>query len=109
MFRGETIKTVISQFPVDVSDIDILLIVYKQMGETVVQKGKEDCEIDIDNQTVTFSLTQQESLSLQPGKLSRSIVFTTTEGSRYETEPVIMEVKQTINDNIMKSDDETDM
>ena len=85
MYQGETITTTISGFPIPISDIANLYIIFKDQFQTLLEKTLADCEVS--ENTVSFKLTQQESLSLSRGMISRSVIVITKNGSRFESCP----------------------
>lgn len=85
MYQGETITTVITNFPIPISEMDELYIIFKRGCSTILEKSLKDCSIDEEEQSVTFTLTQEESLSLQQGTINRSVILITKDGSRIES------------------------
>lgn len=94
MFQGETIKTTISGLPVPVEQITAFKVIFKQMGTVVLEKNLSDCTLDTEHNTIIFRLTEQESLGLDVGTISRSVIFKVG-NDRYETKPVKIEVQGT--------------
>ena len=60
MYQGETITTTIIGFPVPVSEIKSLYIVFKNKFRVLLEKTLDDCTILEDG--VQFRLSQAESL-----------------------------------------------
>lgn len=85
MYQGETITTTISGFPVPVSEISDLRIVFWNNAKILLEKTLVDCTVS--GESISFELSQEESLSLCEGLISRSVVFTTNDGSRIESNP----------------------
>lgn len=85
MYQGETITTTITGFPIPVADIANLYIVFKNQFKTLLEKTLKDCEVS--EETVSFTLTQEESLALSRGIISRSVIVITKDGSRFESCP----------------------
>lgn len=85
MFQGETITTTISGFPIPVSDIAKLYIVFKDRSKTLLEKTLDDCTTS--GETLSFHLSQEESLSLSRGTINRSVVIITKDGTRMESCP----------------------
>lgn len=85
MYQGETIRTTISGFPVPVASIRELKIIFKNNYKTFLEKTLKDCTVS--GETVIFELTQEESLSLPTGKIDRSVIIITKDGSRIESCP----------------------
>lgn len=85
MTQGETIRTTITGFPIPVSEIADLRVIFKNNFKVLLEKTLADCTID--GETVYFTLTQQESLSLSAGKIARSVIVITKDGSRLESCP----------------------
>lgn len=72
MLDGKFIRgtTPIHRFalPFITSQLSDLTITYGQLGEVIVKKTMEDC--DVAENLVTVSLTQQESLSFSPNEIA---------------------------------------
>lgn len=101
MIRGETRKITITGFPVSVASITNLIVIYKQMGEVILQKDISDCEKNTSTNSIAFSLTQEESLSLNVGKAYRSVIFI-ADGARYEAKHVAIDIKETAYPEILE-------
>lgn len=99
MYQGETITTVISGFPVPISNIKELYIVFKNNGTTILEKTKSDCVIE--GETIKFSLTQEESLALKKGRIERSVVFLTADGKRFESDPSVFSCSATVKNEVI--------
>lgn len=86
MFQGETITTVITGFPIPISEIKDLRIVFKNnLQQTLIEKTLADCkQLEA---SVEFTLSQQESLLLSSGRIMRSVVVITKNGDRLESCP----------------------
>lgn len=85
MYQGETITTTVSGFPIPISQIAKLYIVFRNSFETLLEKTLADCSIE--GETLTFQLSQQESLLLGVGDITRSVIVITNDGSRFESCP----------------------
>ena len=83
MYQGETITTTVTGFPIPISDIKELRIVFKNNFKVLLEKTIKDCIVSEDS--ITFEITQEESLSLCSGKIDRSVVIVTNDGSRMES------------------------
>lgn len=99
MYRGETITTTISGFPVPVADIDQLYVVFRVRNRTLIEKSLEDCTVK--DEAVQFKLSQEESLRLQSGPIMRSVIVITKDGSRFESQPSEMQCGQTAKDEVL--------
>lgn len=95
MYQGETITTTISDLPVPVSEIRNLYIIFKQHSRVILEKTLADCSIDSETETIACRLTQEESLALPEGLIKRSIIAITNDGSRFESDPCILECAKT--------------
>lgn len=100
MYRGETITTTVSGFPIPVSEIKDILIVFQNDFEILIQKTLKDCTVD--GETLVFRLTQAESLQLSRGKVARKAVIITTDGTRLESCPSYISVGPTIKNEVME-------
>lgn len=85
MYQGETITTTISDLQVPVSEIANIYIIFRNKSRIFLEKTLKDCTIS--GETIEFRLTQEESLSLPQGKIERSIIVITKDGSRFESDP----------------------
>ena len=93
MYQGETITTTISGFPVPVSEIANLYIIFRSFAKILIEKTFADCTVD--GETVSFKLSQRESLNLCCGPITRSVIVVTKDGSRFESAPSVIECGQT--------------
>ena len=82
VFQGETITTDIGNLPVDITDIQTIQIIFHTVTSTILCKSNDDCKTD--GKVITCDLTQDESLSLPCGPISRTIVILTRDGARFE-------------------------
>ena len=99
MTQGETIRTTISGFPIPVSEIADLRVIFKNNFKVLLEKTLADCTID--GETVYFTLTQQESLSLGYGKVDRYAIIITKDGSRMESCPSPIACDETSKDVVL--------
>lgn len=99
MYQGETITTTVSNFPVPVSDIKEFTIRFKNKLNTYITKTLEDCVVS--GETLVFELTQEESLSLPIGKIDRSAIIITKDGSRIECCPSPIMCYETSRDEVI--------
>lgn len=99
MYQGETITTTISGFPVPISEIKDLKVLFKNNFTVLLEKGLNDCVVSDDS--ISFELSQEESLSLCTGKIDRSVVFITKDGSRIESKPSPIICNETRKDGVM--------
>ena len=61
MYRGTT-PTLIFTLPIEANTITLLNLALSQFGRVLISKGLEDAEID--GKTVSFSLSEDETLKL---------------------------------------------
>lgn len=99
MYQGETATTKITGFPVEMHDIENIHIIFISGNKIVIEKQLADCTIIEDG--VEFTLSQQESLSLNVGKVSRSCIVITKDGTRFESSPSIVSVEQTAKNEVL--------
>lgn len=99
MYQGETITTTITGFPVPISEIRDLRVIFKNGFKVLLEKNLNDCVVS--NDSISFELSQEESLSLCTGKIDRSVVFVTKDGSRIESNPSPIICSETIKDGVM--------
>lgn len=99
MYQGETVTTTISGFPIPISEIADLYIVFRNQFKTLLEKRLTDCSIS--GETLTFKLSQEESLSLGRGEIERSVIMITKDGSRLESEPSPFICSQTAKNEVL--------
>lgn len=101
MHRGETITTTMSGFPIPISNIKSLYVVFRnRLNHTLLEKALSDCTLG-DDETISFSLSQEESLKLTKGQIFRSVIIITDDGSRIESCPSPFECSQTVKDGVL--------
>lgn len=99
MYQGETITTTIKGFPIPVSSIRDLRILFSNNGRVLLEKTLADCTVS--DETVSFELTQQESLSLCTGKIFRSVIIITQDGKRMESRPSPFTCNMTLKSEVL--------
>lgn len=99
MYQGETITTTVSGFPVPISQISKLYIIFRNSFATLLEKTLTDCIIS--GETLSFQLTQQESLLLGSGDITRSVIVITKDGSRFESCPSIFKCGRTVKNEVL--------
>lgn len=99
MYQGETITTTVSGFPIPISQISKLYIVFQNSFTTLLEKTLDDCTVD--GETLTFQLSQQESLLLGSGEITRSVVVVTRDGSRFESCPSTFRCGRTVKNEVL--------
>lgn len=99
MYQGETATTKVTGFPIPMSEVENVHIVYSTKNGIAIEKQLSDCTILEDG--VEYTLTQEESLSLTVGKVSRSLIIITKEGDRFESVPSIVTVEKTAKDEVL--------
>lgn len=99
MYQGETITTVISGFPIPISEIANIYIIFRNGLRILLEKTLKDCEVSGVN--LTFRLTQQESLSLSKGQIMRSVIIITKDGSRIESDPSPFDCRSTVKNEVL--------
>lgn len=99
MYRGETITTTITGFPIPVSEIQNLYITFKNGFRTLLEKTLADCTPLEDS--VQFRLTQEESLLLSKGTVTRSVIVITKDGCRFESCSSPFVCRETAKDEVL--------
>lgn len=82
MIRGETITTAIRDLPIAVSEIQNIYITFHTITKILVEKTLEDCTID--GEVIECTLSQEDSLKLTCGPITRRVTIITKDGIRYE-------------------------
>lgn len=67
MYRGTT-PSLTFKLDIDVNRITDLSIVFSQGGKILYTKTEEDCQIISENNSILVTLTQEETLELEPNK-----------------------------------------
>ena len=101
MYQGETITTTVSGFPIPLSYVQDVQIIFKNAYKVLLEKRLSDCKVLDDDYSLTFELSQAESLSLCTGKIDRSVVIITKDGKRLESIPSPMICYETVRDGVM--------
>lgn len=99
MYQGETITITMSGFPVPVSDIENLYIIFKTSSKVLLEKTLSDCTID--GETISFKFSQEDSLRFPPGPMTRSLIIVTHDGSRFESIPSAFECLSTAKQEVL--------
>lgn len=86
---------------IDFSTITALELYLDQLGNTMVF-NLSSLDLDPDNKTVTYKLTQEESLALKPNRNVKIYAIGIANGDRFETRPIIkVYVEDTRKDEVM--------
>lgn len=86
---------------IDVSAITSLELYLDQPGNNII-KNLSVLDIDPVNKTVTYKLSQEESLSLNPNRSVKIYAIGIANGDRFETRPIIkVYVEDTSKDEVM--------
>lgn len=101
MYQGETVTTKITGFPIPISTIKDLRIVFKNGFKILLEKKLSDCKVLDDDYSVEFELSQEESLSLCTGKIDRSVVIIVKDGTRMESDPCPTICYETVRDGVI--------
>lgn len=99
MYRGTT-PTHIFNIPFNVSNITALQIIYAQNDEVIILKTKEDCVLE--DQTITTTLTQEDTLKFNCGlKVQLQVRVLTTSGDALASKVKIIDVGKCLNDEVL--------
>lgn len=86
---------------IDFSTITSLELYLDQPGSSIV-KMLSELDLDSENKTVTYKVSQEESLSLKPNRSVRIYLIGIANGDRFETRPIIKAyVENTRKDEVM--------
>ncbi len=86
---------------IDFSTITSLELYLDQMPSPIV-KTLSDLDLDSENKTVTYKLSQEESLALKPNRSVRIYLIGVANGDRFETRPIVKAtVEDTSKDEVM--------
>lgn len=99
MYQGDTITTIIKDLPVPISEIKSLYIFFRNRAGILLEKTLDDCEVSEDE--IRVRLTQEESLAFPVGKIYRSFIAITTDGSRFESDPCEILCGRTAKDEVL--------
>ena len=85
----------------DFSTITTLELYLDQFGAPLI-KGLDVLDVDPVNKTVTYKLSQEESLALKPNRSVKIYAIGIANGDRFETRPIIkVMVEPTSKDEVM--------
>ena len=83
IIRATTPKITFKYKTVDVSDIAKTVLTIKQNGTTVVERDETTMTTDTTEKTISWILTQEETLSLMPKRKSEAVCdWVLTDGTR---------------------------
>lgn len=99
MYQGETITTIIKDLPIPVADIANLYLLFKNRSGVLLEKTLKDCKVS--GETLEFRLTQEETLTFPIGKIYRSLIVITKDGSRFEYDPSEIECGETAKSEVL--------
>jgi len=86
---------------IDFSTITSLELYLDQTGNPII-KTLSELDLDSENKTVTYKLSQEESLSLNPNRSVRIYLIGVANGDRFETRPIVKAmVEDTRKDEVM--------
>lgn len=101
MYQGETITTTITGFPFPISEIKELKIVFRNNMKTLLEKTLADCTVSETGDSLSFELSQLESLSLCVGKIERTVIVVTRDGTRMESCPSHILCMPTVKEEVL--------
>lgn len=101
MYQGETITTTVTGFPIPISSIRELKIIFKNNTRKLLEKSLSDCTVLEDDRSLEFTLSQEESLSLCIGKIARTVIAVTTDGKRFESRPSYITCMPTTKEEVL--------
>ena len=90
-YSGETLTTEISGLPISTTQIKNIYVTFHTLTTVLVEKTLEDCRIK--GEIIECELSQEESLKLGCGPVTRSVIVITKDGARFErsnTDMVVM-------------------
>lgn len=101
--RRATTPTHTFTFPaeVPVTGLDEILITYSQDGKTILEKTDENLTINDEDNSVTYTLNQDESLKFAPGKALIQVRAKSDNGTILASQMLWMEVKPVLNSERM--------
>lgn len=86
---------------IDFSTITSLELYLDQPGNNII-KNLSMLDLDHVNKTVTYKLTQEESLALKPNRSVKIYLIGVANGDRFETRPIIKAyIEDTSKDEVM--------
>lgn len=100
MYQGETVTTTITDLPISTTEIANIYIIFKTKTKTILEKTLVDCEVN--GEVITFTLSQEESLSFPTGTIERSIIVIAIDGSRFECDPCTITCGKTAKSEVLK-------
>ena len=99
MFRGTT-PTLCFNLPFSVSNVAVLYITVKQYDVEVLEKDLSDCVIN--DTSVSFTLTQEETLKLKPNRrISIQVRVRTHDGTALASQKFECDVKDILKEGVI--------
>lgn len=84
--RQATTPKQIFTLPTSIDNVKSVLITYQQNGDIVIEKTLEDCEIE--DSTISFYFTQEETNLFKVGKYAIQVRFLTNDNKAFTSEPI---------------------
>lgn len=100
MYQGETITTTVTGFPVPLTSAQNVHVIFRDRNGVCLEIDSSDGKI-LDDNTFEFKLTQEDSLQLTAGRLSRSVIVIMQDGSRMESNPSDFIVSTTAKEEVL--------
>lgn len=85
MYQGETITIRVGPFPVSLSEIENVHILFKSNSKIILEKTSIDCTVV--GEVLECKLSQEETLTFPTGTIKQSTIVITKDGSRFESDP----------------------
>ena len=98
MIRGTT-PTHIFKLPIDTSEICKVRITYRQSGKTVLEKTEQD--ITMDGDTISYQLTQEESLTFGTANAELQVKVLTSSGNVMASNIIKLSIGEILNTEVL--------
>lgn len=95
MRRGTTPTIFVDNLPLPLDQIDKLCLIFKPEKKDTIILQKELKDAFLYNNTLCFTLTQEETLLFPVGLIRRSIILKSKSGARMESFPDYFKVEDT--------------
>ena len=101
MYRGTT-PTITFNLDLDVSNIVKLIVTFAQNGKIVFERNENQCAINTEENSISLTLTEEETLSLKPNSdLSVQIRFALNNGVKGVSRIASTYVENILHDGVL--------
>ena len=100
--RGTTPSLTFTFHTVNVSDIEVAYLTVEQLDENIIEKTKADAMVDPEKRTITWTLTQEETLSLNSRKETNlQLRYRLVDNSAFVSQIYPVEVREILKEGVI--------